>query len=107
MKQILNKLVKQKMKIKKDIGKIYYNIEINEEEKNEIKKEIEIIRRAIRDKNEIFDDLSLRITELKNSITHYENDIIVLRDRITNFEGLRNNKLKRKSIKQNNKNMKQ
>jgi len=38
MKQILNKLVKQKTKINKDIGKVYYNIEINEEEINKIKK---------------------------------------------------------------------
>ena len=49
----------------------------------------------------------MRIKELKNSINQYENDISVLRDRITKFEGLRNNKkLKRKSIEQNIKNMK-
>ena len=30
MKQTLNKLVKQKTKVNKDIGKIYYNKETNE-----------------------------------------------------------------------------
>ena len=43
----------------------------------------------------------MRVSELKNFVFHYENDIIVLRDRITEFEGLRNNiNLKIKSIKQ-------
>ena len=40
MKQTINKLVKQKTSVKKDIGKIYYIIEINEEELNKNKKKI-------------------------------------------------------------------
>ena len=36
------------------------------------------------------DDLSLRITQLRISIIDYEKDINVIRDRITEFEGLRN-----------------
>ena len=31
MKQIINKLVKQNTKTNRDIGKIYYNVEVNEE----------------------------------------------------------------------------
>ena len=55
-----------------------------------------------KNKNKIYDDLSLRVSESKNSIIRNENDIIVLRDRITDFEGLRNNmKLKKKSSEQN------
>ena len=50
MNQILNRLVKQKTKINKFFGKVYYNIEINEGEKNEIIKEIKTIKRAIRDR---------------------------------------------------------
>ena len=38
MKQIINKLVKQKTKIFKAIGKVYYNIEVNEKEKNKFSK---------------------------------------------------------------------
>ena len=49
----------------------------------------------------------MRISELGNSINHYENDIIVLKDRITEFENLRNEKLlKTKSLKQKIENMK-
>ena len=33
----------------------------------------------------------MRILNLKTSLTHYEKDTIVLRDRITEFEGLGNN----------------
>ena len=63
-------------------------MEINEEEINKINKEIKTIRRAIRyrkRKNKNYDDFSLRISELRGSITHYENDIFVLRDRIIQF----------------------
>ena len=38
MEQILNKLVKQKTKIKRVFGKIFFSIEANEEEINKIKK---------------------------------------------------------------------
>ena len=44
MKQILNKLVKQKTKINRDTGKIYNNVETNEEEINKINEEVELLR---------------------------------------------------------------
>ena len=44
MKQILNKLVKQKKKKQKDIGKINYKKEKNEEAKNEIKKKLKLLK---------------------------------------------------------------
>ena len=37
------------------------------------------------------------MSELKNSITHYENDISVLKDRIIEFEGLKNDILIKKT----------
>ena len=68
MKQILKKLMKQKTKINRDLGKIYKNIEINEGETNNIIREIKTIKRAVRNrknKNKNYEDLSLRIAELK------------------------------------------
>ena len=50
MKLKVNQLVKKKTKIKRVIGKIYYILEINEEEIIKIEKEIKIIRRAIRNR---------------------------------------------------------
>ena len=50
MKQILNKLVKQNTKINRYIGKLNYNIEINQEKINEINEEIKTIQRTIRNK---------------------------------------------------------
>ena len=49
MKQILNKLAKQKSKLNIDVGKIYY-IEKKHEENNE---NIEAIKRALRDRRNI------------------------------------------------------
>ena len=110
MKQVLNKLFKQKTMVNKVIGKIYYNIETNEEKINKINKEIKTIKRAIHSskmKNNECDDLSLRISELKNSTVHYENDIIVLKSRIIEFQGKINNIfLKIKRIRYNIKIMK-
>ena len=110
MNQILNKIEKQKTKIKKDIRKVYYDKEKNEEQINKSKKEFKSFKKAIRNrknKTKIYDYFSLRVSELKKSIIRYENYIIVLRDRITDFEGLRNNKkLKINIIKQNIKLMK-
>ena len=60
MKQIFKKLVKQKTKISRDVGKVYYNIKTNEEEINKIIIEIKTIRRPIRNrkkKNIYYDDL--------------------------------------------------
>ena len=47
MKQILNKLVKQKTKSNGDFEKIHSNEEINEEEINKKNKEIKTIKRGI------------------------------------------------------------
>ena len=90
IKQLLNKHVKQKTKINKLSGKLYYSIEINQEGINKINKEIGTVKRGIserKNRNKNY-DLSLRITELKNSIVHYENNILVLKDRIIDFEGI-------------------
>ena len=58
-------------------------------------------------KNKNYDDLSLRISEFKKSISHYENDIFVFKSRVLEFQGLRNIKnSKIKSIEQNTKLMK-
>ena len=105
MSQISNKLVRQKTKINKDIGKINYIIETNLEAISKIIKEIKTIKRAIRNrkmKNKNYDVLSLKKSELKISVIHYENDIIVLQDRIIEFENLKNNILiKIKKIRYN------
>ena len=50
MKQILNKLVKQKAKMNKDIGKLYYNLEINVQEIYKTNEEIETIKSAFRNR---------------------------------------------------------
>ena len=52
MEQILNKLVKQNSKMKKDIRKIYNNKKINEEKTNEIKRIIKTFKRAIRNRKQ-------------------------------------------------------
>ena len=75
MKQKLNKLVRQKTKMNKVIGKICYNKEINEDKIKEIINEIETFKRAIRNRkkyNKKYDDSSLKISELKRSIIHYK-----------------------------------
>ena len=55
--------------------------------------------------NKNYEDVSLRISDLKNSIIHYQNDIVVINDRIILFKGLKNILIKMKRIQQNNKNM--
>ena len=75
MKQKLNKLVRQKTKINKVIGKICYNIEINEDKIKEINNEIKTFKRAIRNRekyNKKYDDPSLKISELKRSIIQHK-----------------------------------
>ena len=102
MKQIFKKLVKQKTKIIGDNGKVYYIKETSEEEINKINNKIQTIRRATRNrknKNKIYDDLSLRITESRSSINHHKTDIIVIKDRIIEFENLRKNRKLIRSIK--------
>ena len=106
----LNKLIKQKTKINKAIRKIYFSIETNGDEINKIIKEHKTIKRAIRNrklKNNNYDDLSLRISEFKSSIIHYENVKNEIKHRILEFQGLKNNiNTKIKGIKQNIKLMK-
>ena len=98
MSQILNKLLDQKIKIEEDLKKINKNIESNKDKIIDLFTEIVTIKRAIRDrknKNKNYHDLSLRISELKNSINHYKNDTIMLKNRILEFENLKNNILLR------------
>ena len=91
MKQRINKRVRQKTKNFRVNGKLYYSNEENEEKIIEINKEIKTIKRTIRHRrkyNNYYDDLSLRISELKKSEDHYKSDLIVLKNRIVEFEGL-------------------
>ena len=69
------------------------------------------IKRGIRNRkkrNKIYNDLSLRISELKNDIRHYNDDAIMLRNRILEFESLKINILLRiEKIKADVENMEQ
>ena len=111
MSQILNKLLDQKLKIEEDIKKVKKNIESNKDKVIELYKEIVIIKRGIRNrkkKNKNYNDLSLRISELKNGIRHYKDDSIMLRNRILEFESLKDNIILRiEKIKANVENMEQ
>ena len=60
---------------------------------------------AKKEYNKNYDDLSLRISELSNSNVHYENDKILLKDRIIDFEALKKLK-KSKRTRHNIKNVK-
>ena len=98
MSQILNKLLDQKLKIEQDNINVNKNIESNNYKIIELYQEIVTINRAIIDrknKNKNYDDLSLRISELKNDISHYKNDTIMLKERLIEFENLKNNILLR------------
>ena len=98
MSQILNKLLDQKLKIQQDIKNVNENRESNKDKTFEIYKENITIKRAIRNrknKNKSYDDLSLRVFEIKNDISHYKNDKIMLKDRLIEFEYLKNNILLR------------
>ena len=93
MSQILNKLLKQKLKMEEDIKKVNKNIESNEDKINKLYKEIKTIKRAIRNrknKNKNYNDLSLRVLEIRNEISYYKNDTIIIKDRILDFENLKN-----------------
>ena len=111
MSQILNNLLDQKLKIEEDIKKINLNIESNKDKIIELYKEIITIKRAICDRkkeNKNFDDFCLRISELKNYISYYKNDIIILKDRLIEFENLKRNLLLRiEKIKADMENMDQ
>ena len=71
MSQILNKLLYQKLNLEEDIKKVNKNIESNKDKIIELYIDIITIKRAIRkrkNKNKNYNDLSLRILELKNDI---------------------------------------
>ena len=92
MSQILNKLLDQKLKIEEDIKKIYKNINSNENKINELYKKLKIIKKGIynrKRRNKSYNDLSLAISEVKNSISHYKNDTVILNNRILEFEILK------------------
>ena len=92
MSQILNKLLDQKLKIEQDIQKLNKYIESNKDKIIELYKEIITIKRAIHNRkkrNKNYNDLSLRITEIKNDIKYYKNDIFILKDRLVEFENLK------------------
>ena len=72
---------------------MYKNIEINEEGINENIEESKIVRRVFRNRKNENKNLSLRVTELKISTNHYEEDIFVLKDGIIEFKGLKKNLL--------------
>ena len=98
MSQILNKLFEQKLKMEEDFKKVDKNIETNEGKIIELYKEIKTIKRAIRNrkkKNRKYNDLSLRVLELRNDIGHYKNDTIMLENRLIEFESLKDNILLR------------
>ena len=111
MSQILNKLLDQKLKLEEDIKKVNKNIESNEDKIIELYKEIVTIKRGIRNRkkeNKNYNDLSLRISELKNDVRHYKNDTIMLNNRILEFESLKDNILLRiEKIKVDVENMEQ
>ena len=91
MSQILNNLLDQKLKLEADIKKVYKNIESNKNNIIELYKEIKTIERGIRNRkkrNKNYNDLSLRIAEIKN-------DKIILNSRILEFENLKDNILLR------------
>ena len=103
--------MKQKLKMDEDIKKVNKNIESNEDKIIKLYKEIKTIKRAIRNrknKNKKYNDLSLRVLEIRNKISHYKNDTIILKDRILDFENLKNIILLRiEKIKTDVKNMQQ
>ena len=111
MSQILNKLIEQKLEIDNDIKKVNKNIKSNVNKINELLKRIKIIKKGIynrKRRNRNYNDLSLAISEIKNSINHYKNDTIILNDRILEFESIKDNILLRiEKIKIDLENMKQ
>ena len=75
MDQTLNKLGKQKTNRKQNLANRYFFIQINEEKIKGNNKIIKTIKRAIHKRNKhnnIYQDLCLRISELKNSILNYD-----------------------------------
>ena len=97
MSQILNKLFDQKLKID-NIKNVNKNRKSNENKINELIKRIKIIKKGIynrKRRNKNYNDLSLVISELRNDISHYENDTIILNNRILEYESIKDNILLR------------
>ena len=111
MSQILNKLLNQKLKLEEDIKKTNKNIESNKDKINELLERIKTIKKGIynrKKRNKIYNDLSLAISEIKNDISHYKNDTIMLNIRILEFESIKDNILLRiEKIKTDVENMRQ
>ena len=84
MSQIFYNLLDQKLKIEEDIKKVNKIIELNIDKIIELYKGLITIKRAIRNRKnkKKYDDLSLRVFELKIDISHYKNDRIMLKDRL-------------------------
>ena len=85
--------------MEEDIKRVDRNIETNKDKIIELYKEIKTIRRGIRDrkkKNKKYNDLSLRVLELRNDIGYYKNDTLMLKNRLIEFESLKDNILLRK-----------
>ena len=98
MSQIIKKLLDQKLKLEEDIKKANKNIESNKDKIIKLYKEIVTIKRGIRNrkkKNKQYNDLCMRIGEIKNDIRHYKNDTIMLNNRILQFESSKDNILLR------------
>ena len=98
MSQILNKLLDQKLKLEEDIKKVNKNIESNKDIISELLKRIKTIKKAMynrKKRNKNYNDLSLAISEIKNDISHYKNDAIMLNNRILEFESSKHNILLR------------
>ena len=82
----------QILKLEEDIKKVNKNIESNTDKIIELYKRIVTIKRGIRNRkkrNKNYNDLSLRIAEIKNDIRHYKNDTTMLKNRILEFESLK------------------
>ena len=92
MSQILNNLLDQNLKLETHIKKVYKNIESNKNKIIELYKQIKTIKRGIRNRKKrkkTYNDLSLRIAEVKNYIGYYKSDIIILNRRILEFKNLK------------------
>ena len=98
MSYILNNLLDQKLKIEEDIKKVYKNIESNKDKIDKLLKRIKIIKRGIlnrKKRNKNYNDVSFVLSEIKNAIGHYKNNIIILNTRILKFKNLKDNILLR------------
>ena len=78
MKQVLNKPVRQRTKVIRHFEKKNYFKEVNEEKK--VKRKIKISKEQSliqKKRNKNYEDVSVRLSELKISIFHYKIDIFL------------------------------